>query len=151
MPLNPVTLQDQILRITGAGRPEHEGFPADEAAVAARWSGALRAYFAEVVVPSVLPVGLDAAREAMQARMLADLALGGPAALVNGIVAFGAALAGVALTPVAVPPPAPPMLPALPPTSDPMPPAAALAAAVHAWALTGTVVPPPAGPAIPWS
>lgn len=155
MPLDPLTLQAQILELTDQENPAFRGFPPDAPAVAANWSSVARAFFAGAVVPAaaiLIPGGLALAEEAMRARMIADLVLGGPAALQNGFAAFAAVLAASVLpiAGVGAPPPAPLVLPILPPIPDPPIPAAAIATSVYVWALTGTVTPPPSGPPIPW-
>lgn len=156
MPLLSLTLEDQILRLTDQTRSDFLGFPSTANLVGANWARAARAFFVVASIPSIailLPVAHDLAESAMSSTVV-SLSSTGVLALQNGFAIYAATLAANVLpgAGVVVPPPTPLTLPLLPPVSDPLIPAAVIAASVLAWALTGTFIPatPPGSPPIPW-
>jgi hypothetical protein len=167
MPLVVATLTQEILKLTDKTRSDFKGFPMvltpagaiDVAGtnnkVATNWSVAAQVFFSTIVVPPVLPPVVAAGAAAFKSSMFGLLGPPGSptaaAALAAGFTAFAAIIASGATIPVAIPPPAPLIIPIGPPILDPTIPAANIAAAVFAWAITGTYGVPPAPPSIPWS
>lgn len=167
MPLDPATLTTEILKLTDKSRPDFVGFPLVLTAaneldivgtndkVATNWANAAGVFFATIVVPPVLPPVIAAGVAAFKTAMFALLGPPGSptaaAALAAGFTAMAGVIAAGAVPPVAVPPPAPLVIPIGPPIADPLPPAANIAAAVFAWAKTGLYGVPPQPPSIPWS
>ena len=150
MPLSQATLVTAILRCTA---PPSGKFPSNPSEVGQAWSGAAERFFAEMVLPPLLPGALAVGRAAMSAVGAAQVGVSGVAALSNGFHAFALAIAPMTAPPgLSVPPPAPPQIPPLPPTNDPVAPAQTLAAAIFAWtkSATYTAVPGVSSP-VPWS
>ena len=148
MPLSQATLVTAILRCTA---PPSGKFPANPSEVGQAWSAAASASLMEMVLPPLLPGALAAGRAAMSAVVAAQVGVSGVAALSNGFHAFALAIAPMTLPPgLSVPPPAPPQIPALPPTNDPVAPAQTLAAAIFAWTKTGLYVSAPGALPVPW-
>jgi hypothetical protein len=148
--LASTTLRDAILTITDPTAPGWGGWPADTAAVQARWAAACRTYFAAMLTPSVAPGGHDAAEVAFRAAFTPAAGMTG---LASAFAAYTATLATFPVAPQVVVPPAgvPPLAAlVLPPTATPGPPATAIAGAVDTWARTGTWAVPP-GAAAPWA
>lgn len=140
MALNPNTLRDAILGISAS-------FPPTEAAAKLAFANAFALYFAEQVAPPWEAGALAAA----QAAFVAALDPFDKPHLDDAITAFAVALCLVPPVDwVAIPPPVPMVLPALPPTFDPVTPATAVAAAVDLWARLGTAT-FLANPPVPWS
>lgn len=108
MPLIPQTLTDALSLFMDREHPSFTGFPADAPDFALRYTEAVAGY-AGAVVPAVLPPVVEAARQAMEAQILAAHV---PSGLIAGLPAafsaFAAALAaGMAPAFTGTPPPAP--------------------------------------------
>lgn len=154
MPLLPTTLQTELRKFTD---PDYSGFvefPLDEQSTAEKWAAALKVYFGELTLPTLLPGTLDLAETAMVGAMtplIAPIPGVGATALGAGFMAFTATFtAGAAPPQIVTPPPALFVPPPLPPTDNGAVAALALASAVQLWAITGMVTIPPASP-VPWA
>ena len=147
MPLNFADFQSEMLKITDQSDPGFTVFPATAAEVAQRWAACTRSYFEGMAAPTLLP----GAHALAEITMRAAMAVPTPASLVAGFSAYAATLA-LNATPglIVVPPAVPLVLPALPSTDNPHPPALAIATTVDTWARTGTWTPGGPPPA-PWS
>lgn len=163
MPLNAVTLTNEILKLTDASRPDFVGFPLTPEVVAANWANAAKVFFLEMVVPPVLPAVVAAGAEAFRTAMATALgpsgSLTGLTALSAGFGAMATVLAAGAVPPAATPPPLPVLAPLtaalapfiLVPVPDPTPSAVATAGAILTWCKTGLYGVAPAPPTTPWS
>lgn len=154
MPLLPLTLQNELRRFTDMASPTFEAFPVGAQETAQRWAGAVRAYFLEMITPTILPGIHSAAEQAMIGSMVGliqPVPGVAAAALTAGLAAFTGVLVGGAAPPqVVVPPPAPFVAPPFPPTTDGLTAALTMALTIDLWARTGTWAIPPAAPA-PWA
>lgn len=150
MPLIPANLANGILAFSVAPPT----MPQNPNQTATDWANALRAFFATMALPTLLPTALVLGHDAMVAAMapLVTFVPGaGAIALGAGFAAFVGVFPAQAVPPqIVIPPPALFVPPPLPPINDPNIPAALIAAAALAWCLTGTVTIPPAPP-VPWA
>lgn len=166
MPLVAATLVEEILKLTDKTRSDFKGFPvvivenaidvfATNDRVSDNWANAAGIFFAAISVPTVPPPIIIAGVAAFKSNMFGILGPPGSptaaAALAAGFTAFAGVIAAGAVPPVAVPPPAPLVIPIGPPILDPLIPALNIANAVFAWAKTGLYGTPPQPPSIPWT
>lgn len=147
MPLSSPVAVAEVRKIVDPTMSGHS-WPSG-ADVGTRWAAAVRAYFAGLTTPALVPGTLDLAEAAMAAALVPSAGVPG---LETGLAAFaGAVVAGVAAGLVATPPPAPPVWGSLTPTGDGTARGAQLGAAIDTWARTGLAGPAPGPPAIPWA
>lgn len=150
MPINPATLIDAIRKFTDEAHPEFGGFPVSPEETAAKWADALKAYFALLGAPTLVPGTLELSSTAMVAAMvpLSIPVTGiGATALGVGFAAFVLPFVVGGLPALVVPPPLLFVPPAMPPTDNAIAAAGVLALAVDVWARTGLVGVPP----VPWA
>lgn len=162
MPLIPNALVDEVLKITDQTNPEFLGFPVffvdddpelgpdderNNQATADNWANAVGSFLTTLTAPPGAGVAAQAAIPLAADAMKAALE-GGSDGLTELVGAFGAAieLAGAAFATTQ----GEFSLSALPPTTDPVPPATSLEADVTTWVAAGTFTPPGGSPT-PWS
>jgi hypothetical protein len=154
MPLLLPTLVDELRKIIDNEFSGFEGFPTNDVQTADRWAAAFGTYMVGITNPppgAGTIAGHSAGRSAMAAA-LAGMSVPGLAIVLLplGFAAYAAAFAGTTAPFVSGPPPAPLVMPPLPPASG-LVAATALAAVIDAWTRTGLTGLPPASPAPGWA
>ena len=145
-------LVEGIRRFTDETFEGFEKFPATEDEAAEFWSRAVQDYLLTQVIPP--PGGVVYAALAATAMKPAFKGFSAPFAapvILPGAFAVAAATIAGSSVPVAVPPPAPLVIPPMPPVPSAAVGALVLATAVDLWFKTGLFGVPPTPPAPPWS
>jgi len=152
MPLNIQILIDGIRRFTDVTFPAFEKFPASDLEAAKFWARAFEDYvLLQAVPPPGGPVYSKLASGALETA-LKGLSLPGAALVIfPGAFALAALAIVGASVPVTLPPPAPLVIPPLPPVNNATLAATTIATAVHVWFQTGLFGILPAPPVPPWS
>lgn len=164
MALIAAVLAEEIRKFSDVNHPEFSGFPSNALETATKWARALKAYFATLGPPVLIPGTLDLSEAAMIAAMeplVFPVPGQGAIALAAGFAAFVLPFVAGGAPAVVIPPPAPfvpafsipPILPTTPAiiAASTIAAASTLALSVDVWAKTGLSGVPPAPPTIPWA